>query len=118
MALAYVFGSKWLRRNGANTLDWALWALAGSGIINVISAVALLGWKRWRFWLFVAPAVGGTAVNVAIGLPQGIFGAVFGIALLYGVLHIGKEKKPGYGCSELARRLTTTFIGYGHIPGL
>ncbi|MFL6521530.1 MAG: hypothetical protein ACJ8NS_15025 [Chthoniobacterales bacterium] len=93
MALLYVLGSGWLRRNGANTPDWALWALAGAGVINVVSAVALLRWKRWGFWLFVVTAVAGMVVNVAIGLPQGIIGAVLGIALLYGVLHIGKEQK-------------------------
>jgi hypothetical protein len=93
MALMYLFASEWLRRNGAETPDWAFWVLATAGVVNVISAVALLRWKRWGFWLFVASAVVGVAVNVSIGLPQGIFGAVLGIALLYGVLHIGKERK-------------------------
>ena len=93
MALLYLFASEWLRRNGANTPDWALWALAGAGVVNVVSAVALLRWKRWGFWLSVASAVAGMVVNVTIGLPQGIIGAIFGIAVLYGVLHIGKEQK-------------------------
>jgi hypothetical protein len=93
MALLYVFGSEWLRRNGPKTPDWAFWALAVAGVVNVISAVALLRWKRWGFWLFVVSAVAGLAVNLSIGLYQGIFGAVFGIAVLYGVLHIGKERK-------------------------
>ena len=93
MALMYVSGSEWLRRNGATTPDWAFWALATAGVVNVISAVALLRWKRWGFWLFVASAVAGLTVNLLIGLPQGIFGAVVGIAVLYAVLHIGKERK-------------------------
>ncbi len=93
MTLMYLFGSEWLRRNGANTPDWAFWALAIAGVVNVISAVALLRWKRWGFWLFVASAVAGLAVNLSIGLTQGIFGAVVGIAVLYAVLHIGKERK-------------------------
>ncbi|HEX8076408.1 MAG TPA: hypothetical protein VF511_01230 [Chthoniobacterales bacterium] len=93
MALMYLFGAEWLRRNGAKTPDWAFWALALAGVINVISAVALLRWKRWGFWLFVVSAIAGVAVNLSIGLPQGIFGAVVGIAILYGVLHIGKERK-------------------------
>ena len=93
MALLYLFGSDWLRRNGANTPDWAFWALALAGVVNVISAVALLKWKRWGFWLFVASAVAGLAVNLSIGITQGIYGAVVGIAVLYGVLHIGKERK-------------------------
>jgi hypothetical protein len=61
--------------------------------VNVIAAVALLRWRRWGFWLFVASALAGLAVNLSIGMPQGIFGAVVGIAILYGVLHIGKERK-------------------------
>jgi hypothetical protein len=93
MALVYLFGSAWLRRNGANTPDWAFWILAIAGVINVTSAVALLRWRRWGFWLFVVSAIVGVAVNLSIRLPQGIFGAVFGIAILYGVLQIGGERK-------------------------
>jgi hypothetical protein len=94
MALTYLFGAEWLRRNGAKTPDWAFWTLATMGVINVISAVALLRWKRWGFWLFVVAAIVTLAVNFSIGLGlPGIFGAVFGIAILYGVLHIGKERK-------------------------
>jgi hypothetical protein len=89
----YLFGAEWLRRKGAKAPDWAFWTLAIAGVINVISAVALLRWRRWGFWLFVLSAIGGVAVNLSIGLPQGIFGAVFGIAILYGVLHIGGERK-------------------------
>ena len=90
----YLFGADWLRRNGLNTPDWAFWALTGCGLINVISAFALLRWRRWGFWLCIASAIAGVAINISIGLgPQGAFGAVFGIAVLYGVLHIGKEKK-------------------------
>ncbi|MFL6589494.1 MAG: hypothetical protein ACJ8M4_04915 [Chthoniobacterales bacterium] len=93
MALMYLFGAEWLRHNGATTPDWAFWALAVAGVVNVISAVALLRWRRWGFWLFVVSAIVGLAVNLSIGLPQGILGAVFGIAVLYGVLHIGGERK-------------------------
>jgi hypothetical protein len=94
LSLLYLFGAEWLRRNGPNTPDWAFWALAGCGFINVISAVALLRWRRWGFWLFIASAIAGLAINFSIGVGvQGAFGAVFGIAVLYGVLHIGNEKK-------------------------
>ena len=94
LSLMYLFGGEWLRRNGANTPNWAFWALAGCGVVNVISAVALLRWKRWGFWLLIASAIASLIINVSIGLgPQGAFGAIFGIAILYGVLHIGKERK-------------------------
>jgi hypothetical protein len=94
LCLVYLFGSQALRRAGANTPDSAFWALAICGIVNVVSAIALLRWRRWGFWAFVASAVAGVAVNVSIGLaPQGAGGAVVGIAVLYGVLHIGRGRK-------------------------
>ena len=94
LCLVYLLGIDWLRRNGPNAPDWAFWGLAACGLVNVISAVALLRWRRWGFWSFIAAALAAVAINFSIGLgPQGIFGAVFGIAILYGVLHIGKERK-------------------------
>jgi Phage integrase, N-terminal SAM-like domain len=49
------------------------------------------GRKRRRF---VLSAIAGVGINFSIGLgPQGIFGAVLGIAILYAVLHIGGERK-------------------------
>jgi hypothetical protein len=94
MSLTYLLGPEWLRRNGLNTPAWAFWALAGVGVVNVISAVALFRLRRWGFWLSVVSATIALAVNFSIGLGlQGTFGAIVGIAILYGVLHIGKEKK-------------------------
>jgi multisubunit Na+/H+ antiporter MnhB subunit len=94
LALMYLFGAEWLQRNGPKTPEWAFWVLAICGVINVISAVALLRWKRWGFWLFVISAIAGVGINFSIGLgPQGIFGAVLGVAILYAVLHIGGERK-------------------------
>ena len=94
LSLTYLLGADWLRRNGPNTPDWAFWALAILGVVNVISAVALLRWRRWGFWAFVASALAGLVINISIGLGlQGVFGAAFGVAILYGVLHIGDERK-------------------------
>ncbi|MEO7966752.1 MAG: hypothetical protein ABIT38_22870 [Gemmatimonadaceae bacterium] len=94
LCLVYLFGSGALRRRGVSTPDWAFWALAICGVANVVSAIALLRWQRWGFWAFVASAIVGIAINLSIGLgPQGVVGALVGIAILYGVLHIGKERK-------------------------
>jgi len=94
VALVYLFGREWLQRNGPQTPEWAFWLLAICGLSNVISAIALLRWKRWGFWLFVVSTITALAINFSIGLgPQGIFGAVLGIAILYAVLHIGGERK-------------------------
>ncbi len=90
----YLFGSGWLQSRGAKMPTWAFGALALCGVVNVISAVALLRWQRWGFWAFVASALVGVVVNFSIGLgPQGVVGAAAGILILYGVLHIGKEQK-------------------------
>ncbi|CAN5606095.1 hypothetical protein BH18VER1_BH18VER1_06780 [soil metagenome] len=90
----YLFGSELMRGRGSRMPAWAFWALALCGVINVVSAIALLRWRRWGFWAFVASAIAGVAVNVSIGLgPQGAVGAGVGVVILYGVLHIGKEKK-------------------------
>ena len=94
LSLTYLFGTELLRRSGPSTPNWAFWTLALCAIINVISAVALLRWQRWGFWAFLVSAIAGVAINFAIGLGlRGAIGALVGIAVLYGVLHIGKEKK-------------------------
>ena len=94
LSLLYLFGSEWLRRNGAGTPNWAFWCLAVGGFVNVLCAVALLRWKKWGFWGFVVSAVAIFIVNLSIGLgPASGLGGAFGVALLYGVLQIGNENK-------------------------
>jgi len=58
-----------------------------------VCAVAVLQWKKWGFWGFCASAVASLVVNLWLGVGMGIVGAVIGVLLLYGVLHIGKENK-------------------------
>jgi hypothetical protein len=94
MAVVYLFGAEAIRRTGANIPDWAFWGLAACGLVNVVSAFALLRLRRWGFWAFVATAVATVAINSSIGLAmQGAIAALLGIAILFGVLHIGKENK-------------------------
>lgn len=94
LSLLYLFGSEWLRRNGAATPNWAFWCLAVGGIVNVLCAVALLRWKKWGFWGFVASAIAIFIVNLSIGLgPSSILAGAVGVAILYGVLQIGEKNK-------------------------
>jgi hypothetical protein len=53
-----------------------------------------LNGKKWGFWGFIASSIVALFVNLSIGMGigQSLLGLV-GIALLYGVLHIGKENK-------------------------
>ncbi len=94
LALTYLLGSGWIQSEEAKIPHWAFWALALCGAINVVAAVALLRWKRWGFWAFVASALISVGINLSIGLGlAGLFGSLFGILVLYGVLQIGQERK-------------------------
>ncbi len=94
LALTYLLGSSYIQGQGAKMPAWAFWALALCGVINVVAAVALLQWKRWGFWAFVASALASVAINLSIGLGlAGLFGSLFGILVLFGVLQIGQERK-------------------------
>src|SRR6266576_237863 len=68
LSLLYLLGSEWVLQNRPNTPDWALWCLAGGGLVNVLCAVALLRWKKWGFWFTVASAIAIFVVNLSIGL--------------------------------------------------
>lgn len=94
LAITYLLGSRWIQIQGTSIPDWAFWALALGGVINVVAAVALLQWKRWGFWAFVASALWSVGINLSVGLGlAGLFGSLFGILVLYGVLQIGQERK-------------------------
>ena len=74
---------------------WAFVILGVFAVLNLICAIALFKWKRWGFWGFIISSVVALIVNliVGMGIGQSLFGGVISVALLYGVLHIGKENK-------------------------
>jgi len=83
-----------IRQYSPSTPDWALLILAVTSIMNVACAVALLKWKKWGFFGFIATSVITFVVNLMTGLNiVHALGGLVGIAVLYGVLQIGKEKK-------------------------
>jgi hypothetical protein len=92
-ALWYVLRSETIRRSLPNAPAWALPVLIIFALLNLVCAVALLQWKKWGFWGFCASGVASLVVNLWLGLGTGVAGAVVGVLLLYGVLHIGKENK-------------------------
>ena len=73
---------------------WAIPVLCVFGIFNLICVIALFKWKKWGFWGFCASAVIIFIINLAIGLGigQSVLG-LLGVAILFGVLQIGKENK-------------------------
>jgi hypothetical protein len=93
-ALSYLLGSQMMRGQFPEAPGWAFPLMGLLGILNVVFAVALLAWKKWGFWGFCASAGVAFVANVSIGFGVGpsLMGLV-GIAILYGVLHIGGEKK-------------------------
>lgn len=93
-ALMYLLGSTAIKQNFPSAPGWAFPMLAVMGIVNVVCAVGLFQWKKWGFLGFLATSIITFVINVMVGLNlvQAIFGLA-GFAILYGVLHIGKERK-------------------------
>ena len=73
---------------------WVYGVMAITGLLNLISAVAILRWKKWGFWLFANTSFITVWLNYTMGMSfaTSIVGLV-GVAILYGVLHIGGDKK-------------------------
>ena len=93
VAVMYLFGGAAIRQNIPSGAGWALPVLAVGGIVNVVCSVALFRWKLWGFFGFLVTTAVAFVVNLMIGvnIVQALFGLV-GLAVLYGVLQIGKEK--------------------------
>jgi hypothetical protein len=92
--LGNLLGGAMTRQSFPDAPGWALPVLAIAGIFSTVCLVALFRWKKWGFYGAVATTVLAFVVNLAVGLTiaQALIGFV-GIALLYGVLQIGGDKK-------------------------
>lgn len=92
-ALFYLLGSAAIKQNFPSAPVWTFPVLAVVGIANVVCAVALFQWKKWGFFGFIATSIIAFVVNLTVGvnIVQASIGLV-GVALLYGVLQIGKER--------------------------
>ena len=93
-AFMYLFGGSTIKQNLPGIPSWALVVLGIFAVFNLVCAIALFRWKKWGFWGFIASSIVALFVNLSIGLgiSQSLLGLV-GIALIFGVLHIGKENK-------------------------
>jgi cytochrome bd-type quinol oxidase subunit 2 len=84
-----------LKESYPNAPDWTFPLLALLSLINLACSIALFKWKKWGFWGFCVTSVIVLIINLSVGVklfPSSL-GGLFGIVLLYGVLHIGKEDK-------------------------
>ncbi|MCP3673840.1 MAG: hypothetical protein GY829_05145 [Gammaproteobacteria bacterium] len=80
--------------NVANFPAWTIPVLCFFGVVNLTCSIALLKLKKWGFYGFVASSIVVTGVNVLSGIAiSSSFGGLIGIAILFGVLQIGKENK-------------------------
>ena len=62
-------------------------------IFNIICLIALFKWKKWGFWGVVVCIIIGVCLNLYLGLGPVSFSGLIGLAVLYGVLQVGKENK-------------------------
>ncbi len=93
VALYYLFANETIRSSFPDSPALIFPLLAVIGFFNVACAVALFKWKKWGFWGFFATSIIALIINLSIGLSVAqSFGGLLGIAILYGVLKIGKEK--------------------------
>ncbi len=99
-ALVYLVDGGAIVRDFPDFPLWALPVLILACVANIVFAVALFRWRKWGFSGFVATTVVAFVVNLALGLPPlQLITGLLSVALLYGVLQIGGEKK---GWTQLA----------------
>lgn len=93
-ALAYLVGSQAIQQALPGIPAWALIVLGVVAVFNLVCAIALFNWKKWGFWGFIISSIVTLVINLNIGLgvAQSLSGLI-GVAVLYGVLQIGKENK-------------------------
>ena len=73
---------------------WTYPVFIVSLLFNLVCVFALFQWKKWGFWGLCVSSVVGLLVGGSISrfsFDSG--GSLLWIAVLYGLLHIGKENK-------------------------
>ena len=93
-ALMLLFGGAGIREQMVDMPPWAFPVLGAFGLLNLVCVIAILKWKRWGFWGFCFSALVVFILNTILGLPGSqSLGGLIGVAILFGVLQIGKQKK-------------------------
>jgi hypothetical protein len=93
-ALFYLLiDSESIKQAYPNAPNWALPLLVIVGLVNLVCSIALFRWKKWGFWGFCLSSIVAFITNIIIGIGAASIMGLVGIALLYGVLQIGKENK-------------------------
>ena len=93
-ALVYLLGQGMVREQLPDAPGWMFPALIILSLFNLICTIGLFKWKKWGFWGFCVSSVVVIVINLSAGLGIGpSVGGLIGVAILYGVLHIGGENK-------------------------
>lgn len=93
-ALLNFMANDFISSTNPNIPPWALPVLGIVGVFNLVCSIALLKFKKWGFYGFVISAVIVVFINISADMGIGsVIGGLLGVAILYGVLHIGKENK-------------------------
>lgn len=93
VVVAYLTMSETIFRSLPKLPGWALPALIVLAVFNIVCVIALLRWKKWGFWGVCASSIVAFIVNLSSGAGIGAILGLLGPAILYGVLHVGKENK-------------------------
>jgi hypothetical protein len=79
--------------NGANMPTWALFLFFVASLGAVFCIVLLFRWRKVGFWGYAALGIFTILINLAIGMGALSLTSLVSIAVLYGVLQIGKTNK-------------------------
>ena len=93
-ALMYLLGGNAIKTAYPDAPGWTFPVLIVFSLFNLVCTIAIFKWKKWGFWGFCVSSIVALAINLTIGL--GIaqsLGGLIGVAIFFGVLHIGKENK-------------------------
>jgi hypothetical protein len=93
-ALMFIFGGQMIKENAPEIAAWTLPLLAIGAVLNLVFAIALFKWKKWGFWGVLVTSIAGLVLNIVAGygIGQSLTGLIV-LAVLYGVLHIGKDNR-------------------------
>lgn len=99
IALIFLFNYGTSKMLTSTAPAWAFPLLPVISILNVVFLFAVYRWKKWGFWGLVGTALVQIPLNLmlGIGMLQSFQGLV-GLAILFGLLQLGKENK---GWSQL-----------------
>jgi hypothetical protein len=93
-ALIYLLGKGAVMEQLPGAPAWMFPALIILSLVNLVCAIALLKWKMWGFWGFLVSSILVLIVNLSSGIGiASSLGGLLGVAILYGVLHIGGDNK-------------------------